>query len=98
MSPVSRIRQNRQAIKYLNASMQRAVINLLTQRKTQLSNAARTLNAISPLQTLERGYSITMTDKGKAIKSIKHVNVDDKIETRLHEGSIISRVETIKDK
>ena len=38
-----------------------------------------------------------MTDKGKAITSIRQVNVDDKIETRLHEGSIISRVETIRD-
>jgi len=98
MSPASRIRQNRQTMQYLNARLQRAALNMLSQRKTQLSNAARTLNAISPLQTLERGYSITMTDKGKAIKSIKQINVDDKIETRLHEGSIISRVETIKDK
>ncbi len=98
MSPASRIRQNRQAMQYLNTRMQRASLNLLAQRKTQLSNAARTLNAISPLQTLERGYSITMTDKGKAIKSIEQINVDDKIETRLHVGSIISRVEIIKDK
>ena len=28
----------------------------------------------------------------------EQINVDDRIETRLHVGSIISRVETIKDK
>lgn len=82
---------------YLNSRLQRATLNQLDQRRSQLSNAARTLNAISPLKTLERGYSITMTDKGKAIKSIKQINVDDKIETRVNDGSIISRVELIND-
>ena len=54
----------------------------------------KTLNAISPLQTLERGYSITLNDKEVAIHSVKQIKPDDKIKTRLFDGHIISSVES----
>lgn len=88
------VQQKQQTILYLNARLQRASLNLLAQKKSQLSNAARTLNTISPLKTLERGYSITLDSKGSPIISIKQLKVDDTIETRLFNGSIISHVET----
>ena len=86
--------QNKQATKFLSARLQTATMNLFNNKKSLLSNVARTLNAISPLQTLERGYSITMDKKGKALLSVKQVKTDDTIETRLHDGHIISRVES----
>jgi exodeoxyribonuclease VII large subunit len=66
----------------------------MAQKKSQLSNVARTLNAISPLQTLERGYSITLNNKDKAITSIKQVKANDTIKTRLQDGHVISHVES----
>jgi len=93
-SPQLLVTQNKQTINFLNARLQTATLNLLGHRKSQLSNVARTLNAISPLQTLERGYSITMDNKSKAILSVKQVKTGDTIETRLHDGKLISRVES----
>ncbi|MCK4674681.1 MAG: exodeoxyribonuclease VII large subunit, partial [Gammaproteobacteria bacterium] len=81
----------------LQSRLQQATLNLLTQKKSLLSNAARTLNAISPLQTLERGYSITLTDKDVAIHSVKQIKPDDKIKTRLFDGHIVSSVESCTD-
>ena len=68
---------------------------LLDQQKARLSNCARTLQAISPLQTLERGYSITMDNNGKTIVDAKNLSKGDEIQTRLHKGRIISRIEQI---
>jgi exodeoxyribonuclease VII large subunit len=93
-NPILLLNQNRQSAQFLASRLQQATLNLLTQKKSRLSNVARTLNAISPLQTLERGYSITLNDKGVAITSIKQIKADDTIETRLHKGRIISRVES----
>ena len=93
-NPTLLLKQNRQTTSYLASRLQRATLNLFTQKKSSLSNAARTLNTISPLQTLERGYSITLNDKGTPIVSVEQVKANDKIETRLFNGSIISHVES----
>jgi exodeoxyribonuclease VII large subunit len=96
-SPSLRLKQNRESARYLQGRMQRAILNQLTQKKSQLSNVARTLNAISPLQTLERGYSITLDTEGVPVTSASQVKSGDKIETRLQHGKIISQVESCVD-
>lgn len=97
-NPMLLLKQKQQARQFLTSRLQQATLNLFSHKKTVLSNVARTLNAISPLQTLERGYSITLNDKGTALLSIEQVKQNDKIETRLHNGRIISQVERcIKD-
>lgn len=93
-SPDLLIKQNKQRTVFLSTRLQMAALNLLANKKSQLSNVARTLNVMSPLHTLERGYSITLDKKGAAILSIKQIKTDDTIETRLHNGRIISRVES----
>ena len=93
-NPTFLLIQNRQTTKYLTSRLQQATLNLYTQKKSLLSNVARALNTISPLQTLERGYSITLNNEGIPIVSVEQVKVNDTIETRLHNGSIISHVES----
>jgi len=92
-SPMLLLKQNRQTIQFFNSKLHRAAVNQLTHKKSQLSNLARTLNAISPLQTLERGYSITLNNKGIAVVSASQVKPGETIETRLHKGTIISHVD-----
>ncbi|MFV9616896.1 MAG: exodeoxyribonuclease VII large subunit, partial [Gammaproteobacteria bacterium] len=96
-SPILLLKEKKQAARFLNSRLQQATLNLLTQKKSQLSNVARTLNVISPLQTLERGYSITLNNKGEPILSIKQIKPDDTIETRLHNGRIISQVKSCNE-
>lgn len=92
-SPIMLLKQNRQSVRFLNSKLQQAAVNVVTRKKSQLGNLARTLNAISPLQTLERGYSITLNNQGAAIISADQVKSGDTIKTRLHKGQIISKVE-----
>jgi exodeoxyribonuclease VII large subunit len=93
-NPVSLIKQNQQTTRFLASRLQQATLNGLTHKKSQLSNTARTLNAISPLQTLERGYSITLNSEGVAILSVEQVKAEDRIKTLVHDGHIISHVES----
>ena len=93
-NPTVRLKQDQQTVQFLNRRLQQATASLLSNKKSLLSNTARTLNAISPLQTLERGYSITLNNKGEPIVSVEQVKADDKIKTRLQNGSIISHVES----
>lgn len=93
-SPINLLKQKQQLTHHLRTRLQQAAQTLLTRKKSQLGNIAATLHAISPLKTLERGYSITLDSKGKALLSFKQVNKDEIIKTRLHDGQIISRVES----
>jgi exodeoxyribonuclease VII large subunit len=66
----------------------------LKQRREQLRQIERRLNALGPQQVLARGYSIT-TDaaSGKVLRDAKKVKPGQKINTRLKTGEITSRVE-----
>ena len=46
------------------------------------------IDALSPLKTLTRGYSVTENSDGKVIKSISDVNKDDNIKIKLIDGKI----------
>ena len=66
----------------------------LKQRREQLRQLERQLNALGPEQVLSRGYSIT-TDatSGKVLRDANKVKAGQKIKTKLKAGEIFSRAE-----
>ena len=53
--------------------------------KTKYIELVSKLDALSPLKTLTRGYSIVETEN-KIIKSVKELKTGDKIQIRLKDG------------
>lgn len=53
------------------------------------------LNALNPLAILERGYSVSFNDQGEIVKDVRRVSVGDVVRTRLHKGSLVSKVTDI---
>lgn len=69
----------------------------LKQRREQLRQVERRLNALGPEQVLSRGYSITMdAETGKVLRNAKNAKSGQKLKTRLKTGEIASRVETTR--
>ncbi|MGL4943049.1 MAG: exodeoxyribonuclease VII large subunit [Thermoguttaceae bacterium] len=60
---------------------------------TRLATAADTLNNLSPLAVLARGYSLTLNADGHLITSAETVAIGEQLVTRLAHGEIVSRVE-----
>ncbi len=75
----------------LSKRLKFAIKTLLNDKQRQMAVNSGRLNAISPLATLARGYSITLKDE-TLIQSAEQVSVGDTIETRLNDGSITSKV------
>jgi len=72
-------------------------IQLSVQRE-KLAGASRALDTISPLATLQRGYSITLAAAtGKVVHRAAEVTVGDLLETRLAHGRVVSQVREVKD-
>jgi len=58
---------------------------------------AHTLEALSPLAVLERGYAICLTPEGHVVRSAGAVEMDSTVKVTLHEGSIQAKVISKKE-
>ncbi len=97
-APIQRLRQIQQRTTELRHRLVQSCNHRLHQQQQRMTAAVRTLQALSPLATLERGYSITLRQAdGAVIHSTSEVKKGDRLETRLHKGRIISRVESAEE-
>ena len=79
----------------ITKKMNEELRNIINRKQLELSKAASTLNALSPLAVLGRGYSLTLHNDA-VITSASEVKADDLITTRLKSSTIISRVTEVK--
>ncbi|WP_417223983.1 exodeoxyribonuclease VII large subunit [Amphritea sp.] len=91
-SPSPRIVAGQQRKDELEHRLVSLMQGLLKQQQLKLSGLAATLNSVSPLATLDRGYAIVQDDAGKVIQDINHIVMDGSIETRLSNGRFLSTV------
>lgn len=75
-----------------DARAQRSMMTSLERGKNRLGTAAAALSALSPLDVLTRGYSVTMGPDGTAVQNAHQVSTGDTLTTRLHSGVIVSEV------
>jgi exodeoxyribonuclease VII large subunit len=61
-----------------------------------LIQLSRSLNAVSPLSTLGRGYSITYDENNEVLSTSDSVKMGSRLTTRLNQGQILSEVVEIK--
>jgi len=93
--PGRRIEQQLQRLDELGLRLHGLIINKLKQAALKLREVTRTLDAVSPLATLQRGYAIVRDAKGNIINNTKKTKVDDEIKTQLATGSFTSVVTSI---
>ena len=96
LSPTRRkdaINQLSQRIDDLETMCRNAIARCLSNSERDLRTLAQRLNALSPLATLERGYSISRKTDGKVLTSAEQVLIGDRIEIQLSDGHIACRVE-----
>ena len=83
----------RQRLDSLAERLPRATLAGLRQRRLQLGALAQTLQVVSPLATLGRGYSILLDEQGRAIRDARQTHVGQRLEARLGDGRLSVRVE-----
>jgi exodeoxyribonuclease VII large subunit len=74
-----------------------AVETQVEEAKKRLALAAASLDALSPLAVLQRGYAIAQNEDGKLLRDAKLVSVGDTINVRLAAGRIAARVENVEE-
>ncbi len=96
LSPTHRldvINQLSQIIDSLEATYLGTMKNRMKEKKTQLQSLADQLNSLSPLATLDRGYSLCRDSSGSIITSSQDVKTGDSINVILSQGRIACSVD-----
>ena len=70
----------------------RAALASLAKPKQSLAALAASLDAMSPLKVLGRGYAIAQREDGMAVDSTADVASGDKLKLTLSDGSVDCRV------
>ncbi len=96
--PIDRINQHRQYIDELFRQLHRSVLHRLELRKKDLSMLGATLHALSPLNHLQRGYSIVLRMPDLSIvNTVKSVSTGSDLQIRVTDGEIGCKVHEIKE-
>ncbi|CDH20708.1 exonuclease VII, large subunit [Xenorhabdus bovienii str. kraussei Quebec] len=95
-NPDQQIRHDSQQIQQYDFRLKQAIERQLGHYREKFAVSCSQLNAVSPLATLQRGYSISETSDGTLLKETKQVKVGDTLNTRLQDGWVKSQVIQVK--
>jgi exodeoxyribonuclease VII large subunit len=93
VSPSTRLTQQRLRLEILDQQLSRAWRHVLNSKRERLLPLMRTLNAVSPLATLERGYAIVSLEGGEILRNAADVKPGTIIEARLARGRVRAKIE-----
>jgi exodeoxyribonuclease VII large subunit len=92
-SPLTRVRDATARHGALLVRLRAAGLESVRRARERLLPLVRTLNAVSPLATLERGYAIVTGEDGKILRDAAEAAPGTIIEARLAKGRIRAKVE-----
>ena len=70
-----------------------AINGQLQHGRERLGLAAASLDALSPLAVLHRGYAVAQDEKGRLLRNAAQVAVGDRVNVRLAKGKLTTKVE-----
>ena len=92
-NPVARILRRKVALQALADRLDKPTLGLVSRHNVRLGQAGARLDALSPLASLGRGYSICLRPDGSIVSQIGQVEAGDGVRLRVSDGSIDCRVE-----
>ncbi|CBG89195.1 exodeoxyribonuclease VII large subunit [Citrobacter rodentium] len=94
--PQPRIHRAQSRIQQLEYRLAENIRARLSATRERFGNAVTHLEAVSPLSTLARGYSVSTATDGKILKKVNQVKAGDVMTTRLADGWVESEVTAVK--
>jgi exodeoxyribonuclease VII large subunit len=92
-SPDGQIRDCRRRCETLSTRLQHAALDYVSRAEHRLGLAVRTLDTVSPLATMQRGFAIiTPASGGPVLTDSSAVAVGDEIDAQLAKGKLRARV------
>lgn len=90
--PLQRINENFMRLDIITKNIEHTMLNKVQEKKTQAIKVFSQLDALSPLKTLARGYSIVQKE-AIVVKTIKELQSGDDITIRMHDGEKQAKIQ-----
>ena len=90
------IESKKEEIDSYSEELKEAIKDLAKYKIDEVENYSKQLEILNPKAVLSRGYSISLNEEGKPIKTTKDVNKNQKIVTMVEDGQFTSQVIEIK--
>jgi exodeoxyribonuclease VII large subunit len=87
----------RTSLDSLSDALARAMRTLLAQHRARLNQSAATLDALSPVKILDRGYALVFDSSGALVKDTARVAPGDEVSARVAKGGFTAQVKKISD-
>ena len=101
LSPIklaSKVAENQTRLALLKQRQTSAMKDVIDASDERLKINMASLDALSPLSVLKRGFSITENEKGKILHDVSEVKADENVQIRLANGKLKARIfEVTKD-
>lgn len=94
-NPSRQLQLLQQRLAGLPARLQQAWMRDQRRRQEQLDGKARELNAVSPLATMQRGFSVLRDQQGGVISRVGQTAPGRQLQARLSDGVVAVRVESV---
>ena len=91
-SPTAYLEQKGKNLEILKNRMLAAENQNIQRNKQHYIACVSKLDAMSPLKVLTRGYSMTQTEDGQVLKSVRQVQLGEKIQVSLSDGRLTATV------
>lgn len=95
--PSQRIQQLNLCFENIHKRFKRATAQTIFTKKQKLQYLVNTLDALSPLHTLKRGYAIIKDDNENIVSKSKNIKLGQKIKTELNQGYFFSTITDIQN-
>ncbi len=96
--PMAVIQDKRQMLDYLQKDLCHTALACLAGPRRQTAALAASLDALSPLKVLGRGFALVTDESGAPVRRASDAPVGSRVRARLAEGALLCRVERGEEK
>ena len=93
--PTNRVQQSTQEVRYLSERLDKQIQLIFNEKQRQFQQAIQSLDLLSPLKIMRRGYSYTIKDT--VVKSVNELTVGDELTVHYQDGQAQVEVLSVQD-
>ena len=79
----------------VSAAADTSLLRMLNDRKKDVNSVEQRMNAVSPMNVLERGYSVIKDKDGKALVSVTQIPVGSDLRITMRDGNVKAKVNEV---
>tara|TARA_B100000700_G_C15055050_1_gene862335 strand:- start:3595 stop:5031 length:1437 start_codon:yes stop_codon:yes gene_type:complete len=96
LNPKRALYPNAEKLDLLTSKLKNSIVFFKKELNEKIQQKIKMLDSLSPLSVIARGYTVTLNKKGQALKSVKETQPGEKLQVKMKDGIIQTKVTSIK--